>query len=95
MTLEVVSLNFFGFNSPTAYRVFSPFVPISTHHPMHLENDGIRPSDKEYRVEVDRDFKRVYRDALYDLFSERGAPRLVEVTGSREDRISQLRRLVR
>ena len=71
------------------------FVPISTQHPMHLENDGIRPLDKEYRTAVDRDFKRVYRDALYDLFSERGAPRLVKVTGSREDRISQLRRLVR
>ena len=31
---------------------------------MHLENDGIRPLDKDYRVEVDRDFKRVYREGL-------------------------------
>jgi len=70
------------------------FVPISTRHPIHLENDGIRPLDKEYRSEVDRDFKRVYRTALYDLFKEPGAPRVVEITGSREDRVAQLRRIV-
>ncbi len=71
------------------------FVPISKEHPMHLENDGIRPLDQDYRTEVDRDFKRVYRQALYDLFSECDAPRVVEITGPREHRIAQLRRIVK
>ncbi len=71
------------------------FVPMSVRHPMHLENDGIRPIDKAYRSEVDRDFKRVYREGLYDLFREKSGPRVVEITGSREERIGQLRRLVK
>jgi predicted ATPase len=66
------------------------FVPVSQKHPIHLEDDGIRPIDKEYRWEVDRHFKRLYRDGLYDLLDDKG-PRLVEVTGSREERIEQLR----
>ena len=60
---------------------------------MHLEDDGIRPIDRDYRWQVDRHFKRLYREGLYDLFGERG-PRLVEVTGSREERIEQLRPLL-
>ncbi len=66
------------------------FVPVSHQHPMHLEADGIRPVDKEYRWEVDRHFKRLYRDGLYDLFGEAG-PRVLEVQGSRDERIEQLR----
>lgn len=66
------------------------FVPISHRHPMHLEADGIRLTDKEYRWEVDRYFKRIYRDGLYDLFAGKG-PKLVEVAGSREERLEQLR----
>ncbi len=66
------------------------FVPVSQKHPMHLENDGIRLVDKEYRWEVDRHFKHLYRDGLYELFDGKG-PKLVEVTGPREERIDQLR----
>jgi hypothetical protein len=66
------------------------FVPVTRKHPIHLEDDGIRLVDKEYRWEVDRHFKRLYRDALYELFDDKG-PRLVEVTGAREERIAQLR----
>ena len=66
------------------------FVPVSQEDPIHLEDDGIRPIDKEYRWEVDRHFKRLYRDGLYELFDNK-RPRLVEVTGSREARIAQLR----
>ncbi|UYN97742.1 MAG: AAA family ATPase [Enhydrobacter sp.] len=69
------------------------FVPVTQKHPIHLEDDGIRLVDKEYRWEVDRHFKRIYRDGLYDLFGSKG-PRLVEVTGSREERIDQLRSLL-
>ncbi|TMJ22343.1 MAG: hypothetical protein E6G95_20905 [Alphaproteobacteria bacterium] len=70
------------------------FVPMSREHPMHLEDDGIRPIDKEYRRAVDREFKRLYRDGLYDLLCGQG-PQLVEVNGSREARIDQLRPFLR
>ena len=66
------------------------FVPVSHQHPMHLEADGIRLADKEYRWEVDRHFKRIYRDGLYDLFAGK-APEVLEVQGSRDERIEQLR----
>jgi hypothetical protein len=66
------------------------FVPVSRDHPMSLEDDGIRPVDKQYRWDVDHQFKRLYRDGLYGLLSDSG-PRLVEVTGSRDARIAQLR----
>jgi len=66
------------------------FVPVSHQHPMHLEADGIRLVDKEYRWEVNRHFKRIYRDGLYDLFAGKG-PEVLEVQGSRNERIEQLR----
>jgi hypothetical protein len=66
------------------------FVPVTREHPIHLEDDGVRLVDKEYRWEVDRHFKRLYRDGLYELFGGKG-PKLVEVIGSREERIEQLR----
>lgn len=66
------------------------FVPVTNKHPIHLEDDGIRLVDKDYRWEVDRHFKRLYRDRLYDLFDGQHV-KLVEVTGSREERIEQLR----
>jgi len=69
------------------------FVPVSHKHPIHLEDDGIRPIDRNYRWEVDRHFKRLYREGLYGLLSGE-AMKLVEVTGSREERIDQLRPLL-
>ena len=69
------------------------FVPVTQKHPIHLEDDGIRPIDKEYRWEVDRHFKRLYREGLYEMFDDKG-PRIVEVTGSRAERIAQLRPLL-
>ena len=66
------------------------FVPVSHQHPMHLEADGIRLVDKEYRWEVNRHFKRIYRDGLYDLFAGKG-PEVLEVQGSRNEWIEQLR----
>ena len=66
------------------------FVPVTNKHPIHLEDDGIRLVDKDYRWEVDRHFKRLYRDGLYDLLDGQQV-KLVEVTGSREERIEQLR----
>ncbi len=72
------------------------FVPVSKHHPMHLEADGIRPVDPSYRTQVDHHFKAIYRENAFGLFDEasraKGAgPRLIEVQGSREERIQQVR----
>lgn len=69
------------------------FIPISKAHPMHLENDGIRPIDPAYRSEVDAHFKAIYRDGLYSLLDPKTLPKLIEITGSREDRIAQLQTL--
>jgi hypothetical protein len=66
------------------------FVPVSHEHPIPLEADGIRPTDKHYRWEVDRHFKRLYREGLFELFPA-SEPKVVEVTGSRQERIDQLR----
>jgi hypothetical protein len=77
------------------------FVPISRHHPMHLEADGIRPTDTHYRVEVDRYFKSIYRDGASGLFPVQasdmpGRPfaglRVIEVQGPRQERIEQVAR---
>lgn len=69
------------------------FVPISKHHPMHLEADGIRPIDPTYRVHVDKDFKAIYRDGAFGIFTgeRRGGPRVLEVQGSREERVAQVK----
>lgn len=68
------------------------FVPISKHHPMHLEADGIRPVDPTYRVHVDKDFKAIYREGAFGVFGgeRRGLPRVLEVQGSREERVAQV-----
>jgi predicted ATPase len=68
------------------------FVPISKHHPMHLEADGIRPIDPTYRVHVDKDFKAIYREGAFGLLDARrkGNPRVLEVQGSREERVAQV-----
>jgi len=57
---------------------------------MHLEADGIRLTDKEYRWQVDGHCKRIYSDGVYELFAGKG-PKVVEVIGSREERLDDLR----
>jgi len=67
------------------------YVPISERHPVELEDDGIRLTDQAYRTEVDDIFKRIYREALFDVMPRQNAPTLIEVWGPREQRLEQTR----
>lgn len=64
------------------------FIPISREHPMRLEDDGIRPTDHAYRTDVDRIFKRILFERLYDLFP--CDLTVVQVQGSREQRLEKV-----
>jgi len=66
------------------------FVPQSDRWPVQMEADGIRPIDHAYRDEVDAIFKQIYRDNRFDIFSKRIGPKLIELGGSRENRLEQL-----
>jgi len=66
------------------------FIPISDTWPVAMEDDGIRPVDLPYRDEVDTIFKEIYRQKRFDVFPEQGGPTLIELTGSRADRLDAI-----
>ncbi|MEY4298933.1 MAG: hypothetical protein RIR25_169 [Verrucomicrobiota bacterium] len=66
------------------------FVPCSERWPVAMEEDGIRPVDHAYRDEVDAIFKQIYREGRFGVMPGKNAPRLVELCGSREQRLEQL-----
>lgn len=66
------------------------FVPHSEEWPVEMEDDGIRPPDQAYRADVDLIFKQIYREGRFDVFSSGPVPLLVELCGSREQRLEQL-----
>ena len=70
------------------------FVPRSDDWPVEMEADGIRPTDYAYRDAVDTVFKQIYREGRYGVISGERHPLVVELVGSREDRLDQLTRAV-
>jgi len=70
------------------------FVPCSEDWPVAMEEDGIRPVDHAYRDEVDTIFKQIYREGRFDVMPGKNAPRLVELCGSREQRLEQLNAVI-
>ena len=66
------------------------FVPCSEQWPVAMEEDGIRPVDHSYRDEVDAIFKQIYREGRFSVMPGENAPRLIELCGSREQRLEQL-----
>jgi hypothetical protein len=66
------------------------FVPKSESWPVEMEMDGIRPVDHAYRDEVDAIFKQIYREGRFQVLPEKNGPLLVELWGSREQRLDQL-----
>jgi hypothetical protein len=66
------------------------FVPKSDDWPVAMEADGIRPTDNAYRDAVDAIFKQIYREGRYGVIRGERHPLLVELVGSREDRLDQL-----
>jgi hypothetical protein len=70
------------------------FVPKSDEWPVEMEEDGIRPTDYAYRDAVDAVFKQIYREGRYGVMTGDRHPLVVELVGSREDRVDQLARAV-
>ena len=66
------------------------FVPKSDRWPVEMETDGIRPIDHAYRDAVDVIFKQIYREGRYEVMRGKKRPRLIELVGSREQRLGQL-----
>jgi len=70
------------------------FVPKSDKWPVEMETDGIRPVDHAYRDAVDVIFKQIYREGRYGVMRGENRPRLVELVGSREQRLKQLQQAI-
>jgi hypothetical protein len=66
------------------------FVPKSEEWPVEMEADGIRPVDYGYRDQVDAIFKQIYREGRFDVMPTSRGPRLIELWGPRDQRLSQL-----
>ena len=66
------------------------FVPCSEQWPVAMEEDGIRPVDHSYRDAVDAIFKQIYREGRFGVMLGQNAPLLIELWGSREQRLEQL-----
>jgi hypothetical protein len=66
------------------------FVPCSEQWPVAMEEDGIRPVDHSYRDAVDAIFKQIYRESRFGVMPGKNAPLLIELWGSREQRLEQL-----
>ena len=66
------------------------FIPMTNRWPVDMEDDGIRPVDLPYRAEVDAIFKQIYRDERFLVMPDKNRPKLIELWGSREQRLDQL-----
>ncbi len=66
------------------------FVPMTERWPVDMEDDGIRPVDLAYRAEVDAIFKQIYRDERFSVMPDINQPKLIELWGSREQRLDRL-----
>ena len=66
------------------------FVPMCDQWPVEMEADGIRPIDLNYRAEVDAIFKEIYREGRYHAMPQHNGPEVIELIGSRQQRLEQL-----
>jgi hypothetical protein len=66
------------------------FVPKSDVWPVHLEQDGIRPVDPDYRDRVDALFKQIYREGRFGIFPSPGGPEVIELIGPPAQRLAQI-----
>lgn len=70
------------------------FVPKSDEWPVEMEADGIRPIDHAYRDAVDLIFKQIYREGRFGVMQGDKRPLLIELVGSREQRLEQLQQAI-
>lgn len=62
------------------------FLPIIQLH----EADYIVHEGEAYRKAIDKCFKKIYRDEIYDIFPSYDHPKIIEIWGSRPERIEKL-----
>ena len=67
------------------------FVAKCDEWPVEMVADGIRPVDPEYRDEVDAIFKQIYREGRFNVMPHVNQPHVVELFGSRQQRLAQLK----
>ena len=70
------------------------FMPITAEHPIALEDDNIRPVNEDYRFEADENFKKIYRDKVYNLFPSASC-KLIELWGDRQARLHKIQPFLR
>lgn len=70
------------------------FIPISTEHPIDLEDDGHRPTDNRYREWVDARFKAMYHEQLKSFMPKKNPPCVIEIVGDRRARLAQLEKII-
>ena len=70
------------------------FIPISDRWPVNMEDDGIRSINLHYRSDVDAIFKQIYRDKRFNVMPTRNAPQLIELWGSREQRLERIEQAI-
>jgi hypothetical protein len=70
------------------------FVPKSEAWPVEMEADGIRPVDHAYRDEVDAIFKQIYREGRFAVMPPVHPPLMLELVGSRNQRLDQLQQAI-
>jgi nicotinamide riboside kinase len=70
------------------------FIPKTDEAPVTLEDDGIRPIDHAYRDAMDLIFKQIYREGRYGLRNSTTFPPLIELWGSREERLIKLEQAI-
>ena len=61
------------------------FLPITKEHPIEYTEEN-----PTYRDDADKNFKRIYRDDICDIFPKYGHPKIIEISGDRATRIKQL-----
>lgn len=61
------------------------FLPIEKEHTIEYTED-----DAAFRKEVDKRFKRLYRDDIFDIFPRYDHPKIIEIWGDRSARVKKL-----
>jgi len=62
------------------------FLPITKEHQI----DPIDYEDPAYRSTIDRYFKQIYRDEIFDIFPTYDHPKIIEIWGTRMERLKKL-----
>jgi len=72
------------------------FIPISKYNKIPIENDGMREVDPDYIAEIDNIFKGLHFQYQKNInsnvfFDSNNCPAIIEIFGSREERIQYMR----